>query len=639
MSDKYVKIKYQNDVIFNKSNDCEFKLLTKNKYMEDDLEVEVNRDPDLAAKTINANGQYSAASDNLDGYDQVTVDVPNSYSASDEGKVVDNGTLVSQTSITVTENDTYDTTTNNEVVVNVPNSYSVSDEGKVVSGGALVAQTSRTIDENGTYDTTLNNQIVVNVSGGGGGVKNILSGTAAPNADDGNNGDIYLEYNKLYELPAGYTQIEYIESTGTQWIDTLITPDQDTSIEIIFSMNTLTGDKGIYGSKVSGSSRDFETHFYYENNVYAGYNANTDIKSAWGSLGANEKYEVYHNKNLYYKNGSLIKTFNAATFTCPYDLVIFGVRNNKANPTWLCSAKLYHFKMWNDETLVRDMVPIKDDNDVVCLYDVVSETCFYNAGSGNFNAGGNDSEYIVKTYCKVNGTWQNLIGTYIDDVNTEGGGTSDIDTSLLPNSDATKILMSQDDSIASVDHWGRLSLYDKGVTRTNPITIGQDGSFQFAGDTFGTFHLSQANVDVTVYALAKVITLSYGDLGILGITYNKSNGNSALFYTRYSAGFYINTSTYGDDTQTQYTIDDYALVAVSVNQTTKKARFFINGNYVNEKSFSNTGNQVIFNSFGLSDTNTNVCAFKFMGIVDECETDANIIANMQHLMQEFNIGE
>lgn len=66
--------------------------------------------------------------------------------------------------------------------VNVPNSYSASDEGKVVSNGALVAQTSDTVTQNGTYDTTLKNEVVVNVSGGGGsGATVIASGTFAGN--------------------------------------------------------------------------------------------------------------------------------------------------------------------------------------------------------------------------------------------------------------------------------------------------------------------------------------------------------------------------------------------------------------------------------------------------------------------------
>lgn len=54
------------------------------------------------------------------------------------------------------------------VDVNVPNTYAASDEGKVVQSGALVSQSSQTIDTNGTYDTTLKNEVVVDVQGGGG---------------------------------------------------------------------------------------------------------------------------------------------------------------------------------------------------------------------------------------------------------------------------------------------------------------------------------------------------------------------------------------------------------------------------------------------------------------------------------------
>lgn len=50
--------------------------------------------------------------------------------------------------------------------VAVPNSYAAGDEGKVVSNGALVSQTSDTVTSNDTYDTTLINSLTVNVSGG-----------------------------------------------------------------------------------------------------------------------------------------------------------------------------------------------------------------------------------------------------------------------------------------------------------------------------------------------------------------------------------------------------------------------------------------------------------------------------------------
>ena len=67
----------------------------------------------------------------------------------------------------ITTNGTHDVTNFASAEVAVPNSFSASDEGKVVSGGALVAQTAQTVTENGTYDTTLKNSVVVNVEGGG----------------------------------------------------------------------------------------------------------------------------------------------------------------------------------------------------------------------------------------------------------------------------------------------------------------------------------------------------------------------------------------------------------------------------------------------------------------------------------------
>lgn len=89
-------------------------------------------------------------------------------------------------SLSVTANGTYSAPSGkaySPVVANVPNSYSASDEGKVVSSGALVAQTSQTIDTNGTYDTTLKNSVTVNVSGGGGGGIEYEAGAWTPTAD------------------------------------------------------------------------------------------------------------------------------------------------------------------------------------------------------------------------------------------------------------------------------------------------------------------------------------------------------------------------------------------------------------------------------------------------------------------------
>lgn len=67
--------------------------------------------------------------------------------------------------------------------VDVPNSYSAGDEGKVVSNGALVAQGSDTVTANDTYDTTLINSLTVNVSGGGGYTDNEYANNTAPRGE------------------------------------------------------------------------------------------------------------------------------------------------------------------------------------------------------------------------------------------------------------------------------------------------------------------------------------------------------------------------------------------------------------------------------------------------------------------------
>lgn len=122
----------------------------------------------LGSGSFSANGTYSAASDNLDGYDTVTVTIPlssitisanGSYSAAQGGynNISVEVPQVSLSTLNVSINDTYTApsgTAYDEVVVNVP--------------GAVLS--SKTISANGTYNAIDDNldgysSIVVNVSG------------------------------------------------------------------------------------------------------------------------------------------------------------------------------------------------------------------------------------------------------------------------------------------------------------------------------------------------------------------------------------------------------------------------------------------------------------------------------------------
>lgn len=114
--------------------------------------------------------------------------------------------------------------------VNVPNSYSASDEGKVVQSGALVSQSSQTINENGTYDTTLKNEVVVDVQGGGGGGGTVIaSGTIAGNGGYGISVPVgtkmpETDFAFVIHLPKNQ-EITYVDDSNNQillWIEYVV---------------------------------------------------------------------------------------------------------------------------------------------------------------------------------------------------------------------------------------------------------------------------------------------------------------------------------------------------------------------------------------------------------------------------------
>ena len=80
---------------------------------------------------------------------------------------ISGGSSITVEPLTVTQNGTTTAPSGkaySPVTVNVPNSYTNSDEGKVVSGGSLVDQTFLLIEHGGTHDTTTVNNVFVDIS-------------------------------------------------------------------------------------------------------------------------------------------------------------------------------------------------------------------------------------------------------------------------------------------------------------------------------------------------------------------------------------------------------------------------------------------------------------------------------------------
>lgn len=185
-----------------------------------------------------------------------------------------------------------------------------------------------------------------------------------------------------------YEVIEYIESTGTQYIDTLIKPSDTFKIEMQISRTDLSDNSGVCGS-------------------YTG--------SQWGMylyLGSNGKYGcaygtqniyIVDNTNYYDTNkhniildlkstglettvdGSLISTNAFSSIANNMNFYLF--KCNDGGTTRVAKIKMYSFKIYDNGVLVRNFVPIKTEKGAVGLLDQVNNVAYYNVGTGTFIAG------------------------------------------------------------------------------------------------------------------------------------------------------------------------------------------------------------------------------------------------------------
>lgn len=170
---------------------------------------------DVEPLSATQNGEYSEEGV---AYSPVTVDVPNSYTAGDEGKVVSNGALVAQSSDTVTANDTYDTTLINSLTVNVSGGASpwtlVTEQDEAISTTSTTETTAATI-ECGSSICTKDKIVWVHIRDKAGKREGYFYGTDAffINIDKANN-DTSVPFNKPAALSLRYGSSIYSGYAG-----------------------------------------------------------------------------------------------------------------------------------------------------------------------------------------------------------------------------------------------------------------------------------------------------------------------------------------------------------------------------------------------------------------------------------------
>lgn len=198
-------------------------------------------------------------------------------------------------------------------------------------------------------------------------------------------------------LPAGYTEVEYIEATGTQYIDTGITGQNGLSVEFNFEvLGMLSTDNSTVIGCTNGSNQRMyltlnktQTPYIYELGASSYYVLNEAAEI--GNL--RQKYNI----NISWTKAKSVLTVDGVakitlSNTLAFDnnntnMYIFA-RNKGTSVDKYTYARLYDMKMWTNGTLVRDFIPVKFRDGTVGMFDLVTNAFFKNKGTGSFTAGG-----------------------------------------------------------------------------------------------------------------------------------------------------------------------------------------------------------------------------------------------------------
>ena len=193
------------------------------------------------------------------------------------------------------------------------------------------------------------------------------------------------------KVPAGYTQVECIESSGTQYIDTGFKPNQDTRVVMDVQAIAAPGTLVYFGVRQTQKVKSF---LLFKIN-------DTSLRSDYGNTSASIAVTTYTDRVIIdadrgvTKYGDLSVTHTAETFQSDYPLALLALRTRDKFDSQM-HAKLYSCQVYDNGTLVRDFVPCKNASGTVGLYDVVNNVFYTNAGTGTFTAGAESSCVVTQ---------------------------------------------------------------------------------------------------------------------------------------------------------------------------------------------------------------------------------------------------
>lgn len=189
-------------------------------------------------------------------------------------------------------------------------------------------------------------------------------------------------------IPNQYQELDFIENSDTQYIDTNYIPNSNTEIEIKFKPNSVENSNCfVFGAGGSAHNDNaFELYAWTStvgNQEFQFHVGSTDY---WPNLVATTDIHTlsYKNKIVTYDNES----YQLDHQTNPTMSLQFFRLNRTGGPITGGSCRIYYCKIWENGTLVRDFKPCYDTlTKRVGMYDLVTNSFYDNVGTNDFIKG------------------------------------------------------------------------------------------------------------------------------------------------------------------------------------------------------------------------------------------------------------
>lgn len=193
-------------------------------------------------------------------------------------------------------------------------------------------------------------------------------------------------------LPSSYTAVDYLQSTGTQWIEMGVAPNQNTKAVLKIKINTFTSrGASLIGSRTDINSDDqFTTYLDDYGGTRFLFRMDGQPKTtSWTGLTTNKIYIVTLSgteMKAELEDGTAVfsKTFSVPDFTSTLTMALF--RSKGVSGAYF-QGRIYSCKHYSGDKLIQDFQPCLDTNGVPCMFDFVSRKSFYNKGTGSFTWG------------------------------------------------------------------------------------------------------------------------------------------------------------------------------------------------------------------------------------------------------------